>query len=152
MVLKRIRCAGLVKIDGKFALMHRTNVQKSLDDPNKPYGEYYVFPGGGLEGEESMFEATEREILEELGIKVKAKSELYYKEVNETQDEYVFLCEYISGEFGTGTGPEFSGNPAYAHRGNFIPTLVEPEKIKSIPLIPIEFKEQLVQDIQNGKI
>ena len=152
MELTRIRCAGLVKIDGKFGLMHRTNVQKSVDDPNKPYGEYYVFPGGGLEGEESMFEATERELLEEFGIKVKAKSELYYKEVNETQDEYVFLCDYISGEFGTGTGPEFSGDPAYAHRGNFIPTLVEPEKVKDIPLLPIEFKEQLVQDIANGKV
>lgn len=152
MELKRIRCAGLVKIDGKFAFMHRTNVQKSLDDPNKPYGEYYVFPGGGLEGEESMFEATERELFEEFGIKVKAKSELYYKEVNEAQDEYVFLCEYISGEFGTGTGPEFSGDPAYAHRGNFIPTLVDPEKVKDIPLIPIEFKEQLVQDIKNNKL
>ena len=150
--MKRIRCGGLVKIDGKFAFMRRTNVQKSIDDPRKPYGEYYVFAGGGLEGEESMFEAVERELLEEFGIKVKAKSELYYKEVSETQDEYIFLCEYISGEFGTGTGPEFSGNPAYAHRGNFIPTLVEPEKVKDIPLIPIEFKEQLLQDINNGKL
>lgn len=152
MELKRIRCAGLVIIDGKFALMHRTNVAPTSGDPSKPYGEYYVFPGGGLEGEESMFEATERELLEEMGIKVKAKSELYYKEVNETQDEYLFLCEYVSGEFGTGTGPEFSGDPAYAHRGNFIPTLVEPEEIKNIRLLPEEFKAQLVQDINNGKI
>ena len=152
MELKRIRCAGLVKIDGKFGLMHRTNVQKTEGDPNKPYGEYYVFPGGGLEGEESMFEATERELLEEFGIQVKAKSELYYKEVNETQDEYLFLCEYISGQFGTGTGPEFSGDPAYAHRGNFIPTLVAPEDIEKIRLLPTEFKEQLIQDIKNGKI
>ena len=98
-----------------------------------------------------MFEATEREILEEFGIVVKAKEQLYYKEINESQDEYVFLCEYISGEVGTGTGPEFSGDPAYADRGNFIPTLVEPQKIKDIPLLPIEFKEQLVQDINNNK-
>ena len=150
--MKRIRCGGLVKIDNKFAFMHRTNVKKHLNDPSKPYGEYYVFAGGGLEGEESMFEAVERELLEEFGIKVKAKSELYYKEINETQDEYIFLCEYISGEFGTGDGPEFSGDPEYADRGNFIPTLIEPEKVKDIPLIPIEFKEQLVQDINNGKI
>lgn len=152
MELKRIRCAGLVKIDGKIALMHRTNVKKSIDDPSKPYGEYYVFPGGGLEGEESMFDTTERELKEELGIVVKAKKELYYKEVNKTQDEYVFLCEYISGNFGTGEGPEFSGDPKYAHRGNFIPELIDPEKINNINLIPIEFKEQLLQDINNGKI
>lgn len=150
--MKRIRCAGLVKIDGKFAFMHRTNVQKTEGEPNKPYGEYYVFPGGGLEGEESMFEATERELLEEMGIVVKAKRELYYKEVSETQDEYLFECEYISGEFGTGTGPEFSNDPAYAHRGNFIPVLVKPEDVANIRLLPEEFKEQLVQDIKNKKV
>jgi 8-oxo-dGTP pyrophosphatase MutT (NUDIX family) len=148
--MKRIRCAGLVKIDGKFAFMHRTNVEKSKDDPNKPYGEYYVFPGGGLEGEESMFEATERELLEEMGIKVKAKKELYYKEGK--QDEYIFECEYISGKFGTGTGPEFSNDPAYKDRGNFLPELISPEDVEKIRLIPIEFKEQLIQDIANKKI
>lgn len=150
--MKRIRCAGLVKIDGKFAFMHRTNVQKTEGEPNKPYGEYYVFPGGGLEGEESMFEATERELLEEMGIVVKAKKELYYKEVSATQDEYLFECEYISGEFGTGTGPEFSNNPEYAHRGNFIPVLVKPEDVANIRLLPEEFKEQLIQDIKNKKL
>ena len=148
--MKRIRCAGLVKIDGKIALMHRTNVEKTEGEPNKPYGEYYVFPGGGLDGEESMFEATERELFEEMGIVVKAKKELYYKEVSETQDEYLFECEYISGEFGTGTGPEFSNDPAYKHRGNFTPELISLEDIENIRLLPVEFKEQLLQDI-NGK-
>ena len=150
--MKRIRCAGLVKIDGKFALMHRTNVQKTIGEPNKPYGEYYVFPGGGLEGEESMFEATERELLEEMGIKVKAKKELYYREISETQDEYLFECEYISGKFGTGTGPEFSNDPAYRDRGNFIPELISPEEVEKIRLLPEEFKEQLVQDLADKKL
>lgn len=149
--MKKIRCAGLVKIDGKFAFMHRTNVKPSQTEPNKPSGEYYVFPGGGLEGEESMFEATEREFFEELGIKVKARKELYYKEISETVDEYVFLCEFISGTFGTGEGPEFSNNPAYKDRGNYTPVLILPEDIKNIPLIPKEFKEQLIQDINNNK-
>jgi len=149
--MKRIRCAGLVKIDGKFAFMHRTNVEPSKIETNRPSGEYYVFPGGGLEGEESMFEATERELLEELGIKVKAKEELYYKEISETLDEYVFLCEYIGGDFGTGDGPEFSNNPEYKNRGNYFPVLVLPEEVKEIPLIPKEFKEQLVQDINNNR-
>lgn len=149
--MKRIRCAGLVKIDGKFALMHRTNVQKTEGEPSKPYGEYYVFPGGGLEGEESMYEATERELFEELGIVVKPVRELYYKEVSKDQDEYLFECEYVSGEFGTGTGPEFSNDPAYKHRGNFIPTLVNPKDIENIRLLPQEFKEQLIQDMKKNK-
>lgn len=150
--MKRIRCAGLVKIEGKFAFMHRTNVEPTKNDPSRPSGEYYVFPGGGLEGEESMFEATERELFEELGIKVKAKKELYYKEVSETLDEYVFLCDYISGKFGTGEGPEFSDNPEYKDRGNYVPVLVSGEEIKNIRLLPIEFREQLIQDLENNKI
>ena len=149
--MKRIRCAGLVKINGKFAFMHRTNVKPSKTDPNKPSGEYYDFPGGGLEGEESMYEATEREFFEELGIKVKAKEELYFKEVSETLDEYVFLCEYVSGNFGTGDGPEFSNNPDYKDRGDYSPVLIAPEDIKNIPLVPIEFKQQLIQDICNNR-
>lgn len=150
--MKRIRCAGLVEIDGKFAFMHRTNVEPSKTDKNRPSGEYYVFPGGGLEGEESMFEATEREIFEELGIKVKAKKDLYCKEVNESLDEYLFLCDYISGEFGTGNGPEFSNNPAYKDRGNYEPVLIPREEVKNIRLLPQEFKEQLIQDMENKKI
>ena len=77
--------------------------------------------------------------------------EIYYKEISETQDEYLLECEYISGEFGTGTGPEFSNDPAYRHRGNFIPTLVAPEEIENLRLLPVEFKEQLVQDLKNKK-
>ena len=74
-----------------------------------------------------------------------------YKEVSETLDEYVFLCDYISGSFGTGEGPEFSNNPAYKDRGNYSPVLIAPENVKNIHLIPKEFKEQLIQDIGNNK-
>ena len=87
-----------------------------------------------------------------MGIVFKAKRELYYKEVSETQDEYLFECEYISGEFGTGTGPEFSNDPAYKHRGNFTPELVDIENIENIRLLPVEFKEQLLQDIKDKKV
>ena len=38
----RIRVAGLVEMNGGYALMHRKNVKKT-ENPNQPYGEYYVF-------------------------------------------------------------------------------------------------------------
>ena len=63
-------------------------------------------------------------------------------------DEYLFLCKYLSGNLGTGTGPEFSGDPKYADRGLYIPTIVPKEEIRNIRLLPEEFKEQLIKDFE----
>ena len=107
--MERIRVAGIIKINGGYAFMHRKNVIKRKD-----FREYYTFPGGGLEENETLEEGVIREIKEEFGIKVKVIKKLYemYSE-KFNQREYFFLCEYESGVFGTGNGPEFSGNPKY---------------------------------------
>ena len=148
----RIRVAGMVEVDGKILLMHRKNV-KQTPNSNKPYGEYYVFPGGGMEEEDNnLQEAAEREILEEFGIKVKAGEILYSRKIENELEEYVLKCEYIEGTFGTGEGPEFSGDPAYADRGSYLPEKVEKENIKKIRLLPEEFKEKFVEDIEKNNI
>ncbi len=145
--MKRIRVAGLIEMDNGYALMHRKNVKKS-DDPSKPYGEYYVFPGGGLEESDKNLEAgVAREVLEEFGIIVDVKEKLYYREIENELDEYLFRCEYVSGTLGTGTGPEFSGDPKYADRGEYIPTIISKKDIKNIRLIPEEFKKNLIRDL-----
>ena len=107
--MERIRVAGIIKINGGYAFMHRKNVIKRKD-----FREYYTFPGGGLEENETLEEGVKREIKEEFGINVKVIKKLYemYSE-KFNQREYFFLCEYESGVFGTGDGPEFSGNPKY---------------------------------------
>ena len=56
------------------------------------------------------------------------------------------MCKYVSGTLGTGTGPEFSGDPKYADRGLYIPTIVPKEEIKNIRLLPEEFKEKMLKD------
>lgn len=107
--MERIRVAGIIKINGGYAFMHRKNVIK-----RKNFREYYTFPGGGLEENETLEEGVKREIKEEFGINVKVIKKLYemYSE-KFNQREYFFLCEYESGVFGTGNGPEFSRNPEY---------------------------------------
>ena len=107
--MERIRVAGIIKINGGYAFMHRKNVIKRKD-----VREYYTFPGGGLEENETLEEGVKREIKEEFGINVKVIKKLYemYSE-KFNQREYFFLCEYESGVFGTGNGPEFSRNPEY---------------------------------------
>lgn len=143
--MKRIRVAGIVEMDDGFALMHRINV-KPTPNTNKPYGEYYVFPGGGVETKDKNFEeAVKREILEEFGIEVEVKNQVYYKKIDNETEEYVYYCVYKSGIFGTGTGPEFSGDPKYKDRGEYIPTIVKKDNIKKIRLIPENFKEEFIE-------
>lgn len=143
--MKRIRVAGLIEMENGYALMHRMNV-KPKENSTQPYGEYYVFPGGGIEGDESFEEGVKREVLEEFGIEVEVIRKLYYRPITEEKDEYLYLCKYVSGTLGTGTGPEFSGDPKYADRGLYIPTVVPKEEIKNIRLLPEEFKEKIIED------
>lgn len=143
----RTRVAGIIPMENGFAFMHRVGVQ------NHPIGDYYTFPGGGQEENETLEDGTKREIKEELGIDVEVIMLLYQLEDKENQkDEYFFLCKYIGGEFGTGDGPEFSGDPRYAHRGKYIPEIIQREDIEKIQLLPREVKDKLVKDIKNGKI
>lgn len=146
--MSRIRVAGIVPINDGFAFMHRADVIKRKDFQN-----YYTFPGGGLEKGETLEEGTIREIKEEFGINVKIIKKLY--EMNSEkfdQKEYFFLCEYIDGEFGTGTGPEFSNDPKYKDSGKYIPEIVKREEVKNLLLLPQEIKDDFVKDIENGKL
>ena len=146
--MERIRLAGIVPMGEGFALMHRKDVLKNPDRQ-----EYYVFPGGGREGEETFEAGTIREIKEEFGIEVKIVKKVYeeYSEVFNQRTIY-YLCEYLSGEFGTGTGPEFSNNPKYKDSGKYIPEIVNRDEIENIPLMPPDIKEKFVKDIKAGII
>lgn len=145
--MERTRVAGIIFMDGGIALMHRVGVLKRKD-----IQEYYTFPGGGLEEGETLEEGTIREIKEEFGIEVKVVKKLYEMESEKfSQKEYFFLCEYVSGKFGTGEGPEFSNNPKYVDSGKYFPEIIKVEDIKNIPLLPPEIKEKLVRDIEERK-
>lgn len=143
----RVRLAGIVPIENGFAFMHRVGVQ------NHPIGDYYTFPGGGQEGNETLEEGTIREIKEEFGIDVEVVKKLYEMEQPKKQTkEYFFLCKYIGGEFGTGTGPEFTGDPKYAHRGLYLPEIISREDVENITLLPFEIRDKFVEDIKQGRI
>ena len=143
----RIRLAGIIPMEDGFAFMHRVGVQ------NHPIGEYYTFPGGGQEGTETLEEGAKREIKEEFGIDVEIIRKLYEMEhPNKKTKEYFFLCKYIGGNFGTGTGPEFSGDPKYAHRGQYLPEIISREDVENIILLPFEIRDKFIEDIKQGRI
>ena len=142
----RVRLAGIVPIEDGFAFMHRVGVQ------NHPIGEYYVFPGGGQEGDETQEEGVFREVKEEFGIDVKVIEKLYEMEhSNKMTKELFFLCEYICGELGTGTGPEFSGDPKYEHRGQYLPEIISREDVENITLLPFEIRDKFIEDMKKGR-
>ena len=69
----------------------------------------------------------------------------------QNKKEYFFLCKYIDGEFGTGTGPEYSGNPEYSHRGIYKPEIVSKQDVEKITLLPFEIRDKFIKDIKSGR-
>ena len=130
-------------MDGGFAFMHRKDVNKRTD-----IQEYYTFPGGGLEEGETLEEGLKREIKEEFGIEIEVVKKLYEMESEVfNQKEYFFLCKYVSGKFGTGTGEEFSNNPKYKDSGKYIPEIIQKEDIYDLLLLPDEIKQKFINDM-----
>lgn len=146
--MERTRVAAILKMENGYAFMHRKDVIKRKD-----YQEYYTFPGGGLEENETPQDGVIREIEEEFGIKVKVIKKLYeIKSEKFNQLEIFYLCEYISGTFGTGTGPEFSNNPKYIDSGKYLPEIIPQDKIKDILLLPQNVAKMFLEDLENKKL
>lgn len=146
--MERTRVAAILKMENGYAFMHRKDVIKRKD-----YQEYYTFPGGGLEENETPQEGVIREIEEEFGIKVKVIKKLYeIKSEKFYQLEIFYLCEYISGTFGTGTGPEFSNDPKYIDSGKYLPEIIPQDKIKDILLLPQNVAKMFLEDLKNKKL
>jgi len=90
--------AGVILIeDNKVALIER----------HRAGLEYYVFPGGGVEEGETPDQAAVREAMEELGIEVAIKKKVVIIHFGQNTQHY-FLVDRVSGEFGTGTGEEYT--------------------------------------------
>lgn len=87
--------AAIIERDGKYLITQRLANAKSL--PN-----LLEFPGGKVNENESPENCLEREILEELVIKIKVKNlfgrEDYIYENGPHIDLIGFYCDYISGK------------------------------------------------------
>lgn len=82
----RKRTVGIIIKDNQILLMRRI----------KNGQEYFVFPGGGIEQNESMEEAVIRELKEEFDIDVKI-DKLAFQIENQGNEEYYFLIKEFSG-------------------------------------------------------
>ncbi len=129
--------AGIVLIeDGKLALIERHRA--GLD--------YYVFPGGGVDEGETPEQAAVREAKEELGVDVAVRqkvAEIHF----DLSTQIYFLVERVGGEFGTGTGEEFTdADPNSPEEGIYIPIWMPLDELpRRENVYPAGLKELLVK-------
>lgn len=77
-MIQSTRAVGIVIKDSQILLMRRVDLGN----------EYYTFPGGGVEKEETIEEAVIRELAEETTLKVEIKKLLYIHEYKHSQQYY----------------------------------------------------------------
>ena len=134
----RVR-AGIVLIkENKVALIERHRA--GLD--------YYVFPGGGVDEGETPEQGAIREAMEELGVEVAIRQKLATIHFDQSIQIY-FLVERVGGEFGTGTGEEFTdADPYDPEEGVYIPIWMP---IEELPLHAKVFPEELSRLVVKAK-
>jgi 8-oxo-dGTP pyrophosphatase MutT (NUDIX family) len=138
----RVR-AGIVLIqDGHVALIERHRAGLN----------YFVFPGGGVDEGESPEQAAVREAMEELGVEVAIKQKVAEIHLGQKSRQVYFLVEQVSGDFGTGTGEEFTNSgPGIAEVGIYIPVWMP---IAQLPLhenvFPVDVAKLVVRSLQEG--
>jgi 8-oxo-dGTP pyrophosphatase MutT (NUDIX family) len=138
----RIR-AGIVLIqDGRVALIERHRA--GLD--------YYVFPGGGVDEGETPEQAAVREAMEELGIEIAIKQKITEIQLGQKSRQVYFLVEQTGGEFGTGTGEEYTdSDPDDPDEGVYIPIWMPVEQLsKHQNIYPESVAQQVIRSVHEG--
>jgi len=142
------RARGIVIVDGKLLVIKRFKEGQN----------YYVFPGGFLEKNETARDAVVRELREECNIEVAVTRELYRNfnmslpEVS--RNEAYFLCEKKSGTISkTETADEYQPGAEVKiveggkKWGTFEPMLIDLSELPNIDLRPSYISLQLQKDI-----
>ncbi|MEA3295832.1 MAG: NUDIX domain-containing protein [Patescibacteria group bacterium] len=132
------RARAVIIVDNKILLIHRIKKDES----------YWVIPGGGVELGENPEQAVKRECVEELGVTICAQK-LFIKRISDYSKtmghcEFFYLCDIVSGEVGTGQGPEFQPNTGY--EGEHKISWISLEKLSNINLMPLEVKHKIIKE------
>ena len=130
---------------------------------------YRCLPGGGLEPNETLYDAAQREVLEETGLHVKVKSVAFVREC--VVSKYVSADEMREALRNWGAEDIGEGDHAYAlevylwaelpedgpgepkrgdRRGGTVPEWMPLEEVEHEPLFPTELKA-LARDLAEGR-
>lgn len=134
---KRIRAVAVIIDSERILLMHRWNNGK----------EYFVFPGGGVESEETTEEALIREIREETSLKIIIDKLTYHDIYDDGTERFYYLCHALSGEPKLGDGPEFRKNdPA----NRYHPEWIKIDSLQTLLVYPLETRDYLIKDLTDN--
>lgn len=110
--------------------------------------EYWVTPGGGVEGDETLEEAVIRETREEIGIEISVGPfvlELIRESEDRISDQKFFLCEYVSGVIGSGQDPKMLASD----EKDFYEVVTVPKAdVANINVVPEQLKTYLLDTIR----
>lgn len=131
------RSTAFIIKNGKILLFHRFRKGK----------EYWTFPGGSIEKGESPEEALDREINEELNLKI-LKKKFLFKIKNLGREEYHYLVEDYEGE------PKLGAEFGIHNKNNYaIMEWTVIDKIEKMEeLYPTEGCKMLIEMLKNNKL
>ncbi len=120
-----------VRRSGRVLVIHNGRV--ALVQRNRAGQIYYVFPGGGVERDETPDQAAIREAHEELGISIRPEKLVAVVRSGE-HEMYFYQSRMTSGTFGSGRGPEFH---TYPHeRGTYTPVWLDLSSLADFDVRP----------------
>lgn len=103
---------------------------------------YFVFPGGGVDEGETPEQGAIREAMEELGVEVVIRQKVAVIHFEQSTQVY-FLVMRVGGEFGSGTGEEYTdSDPNDPTEGIYIPVWMP---IDELPRHEMIFPETLAK-------
>jgi len=139
----RIRVGVLIFKDGKILLVKHVHPETNFT--------WWVPPGGGLQGNETIFECAKREVREETGLSVELGKIAYIRQFiyNEFNQNNIDIYIIATTSKGTENLKNIKGKGADEH---FIKELkyFSEEEIKSIIVYPEILKNQLWKDYKEG--
>jgi 8-oxo-dGTP pyrophosphatase MutT (NUDIX family) len=124
--MAQIRSGVIIIEYGKVAVIQRVNFK----------GTYFLFPGGGVEKEETVEEAAMREAREELGVEIVLAGLAAVVEFGQNEQHY-YLAQIISGVFGSGQGEELSSIAA-SPAGTYTPVWLPQSRLHEYDVRPAE--------------
>ena len=139
----RIRVGVLIFKDDKILLVNHVHPETGFS--------WWVPPGGGLEGSETVFECGKREVMEETGLNVEFDKMVYLRQFIYNEFDQNNVDIYITTTFSDGeeTTDNVEGN---GRDQEFIRELkyFSEEEIKDITVYPEILKDKMWEDKKNG--
>ena len=133
------RAVGIILYKDEVLLVKRRNQKHH----------YFVFPGGGVEENETVEAAVLREIKEETTLNVKIEKLLYHHNYGMQGEQFFYLCKYISGTPHLEEDSIEKQLMANSDDNSWEPLWVKVYELKHMLVYPLEIRDDLLRDIEN---